>query len=353
MAEAIGRARRPRPRSPTPTSRGQLYAVVVRDGRCTLHDLGVGGRARRAPRGVRLRPAPAEPGAGLGGVAGRGRRAARRRRRRRSPASCCRATVARSDRPLVVVPTGVLHGVPWGALAAAARPAGVGEPVAERVVGGGRRAAGRRPGGRRPRSSPGRALRLADAEVVALAGELRAAPSSCPPAASSAEGTIELFGASELVHLACHGSFRRDNPLFSTLALADGPLTVYDLERAAAMPEVVVLSACSVGTSAAINGGHAARAVERARGVRRVGRDRPADPGQRRARARPSCSASTPAWPPASTAGRGAGRGDRAPTAPLDPIGRRVRRDRRLSHRRSEVLTDGITAGARRAPRQS
>ena len=30
---------------------------------------------------------------------------------------------------------------------------------------------------------------------------------------------------------------------------------MYDLERAAAMPEVVVLSACSVGTSAAINGG--------------------------------------------------------------------------------------------------
>jgi CHAT domain-containing protein len=30
---------------------------------------------------------------------------------------------------------------------------------------------------------------------------------------------------------------------------------VYDLERARAMPDTVVLSACSVGTSASINGG--------------------------------------------------------------------------------------------------
>ena len=72
---------------------------------------------------------------------------------------------------------------------------------------------------------------------------------------ATAEACLDLFGRSEMVHLACHGSFRSDNPLFSTLALADGPLTVYDLERVDQMPEVVVLSACSVATSAAINGG--------------------------------------------------------------------------------------------------
>ena len=49
------------------------------------------------------------------------------------------------------------------------------------------------------------------------------------------------------MHLACHGSFRADNPLFSTLSLADGPLTVYDLERCRTMPRTVVLSACNVG----------------------------------------------------------------------------------------------------------
>ena len=117
-----------------------------------------------------------------------------------------------------------------------------------------REAAGTRRPVRRAAFVAGPALRHADAEVVALAAEYERAV-VVRADASSAEGTIELFGTSELVHLACHGTFRRDNPLFSTLALADGPLTVYDLERARAMPAVVVLSACSVGTSAAINGG--------------------------------------------------------------------------------------------------
>ena len=35
----------------------------------------------------------------------------------------------------------------------------------------------------------------------------------------------------DLVHLAAHGRVRADNPLFSSLRLADGPLTVVDLER--------------------------------------------------------------------------------------------------------------------------
>ena len=58
-----------------------------------------------------------------------------------------------------------------------------------------------------------------------------------------------------LAHLASHGSYRADNPLFSTLSLADGPLTVYDLERCRTMPRTVVLSACSVATSSVLRGG--------------------------------------------------------------------------------------------------
>ena len=110
--------------------------------------------------------------------------------------------------------------------------------------------------GRRGRRAfvAGPQLRFADAEIAAVASSYEQA-TVVPSSDSTAEGVVDLFGTSELVHLACHGSFRTDNPLFSTLSLGDGPLTVYDLERAAAMPEVVVLSACSVGTSAAINGG--------------------------------------------------------------------------------------------------
>jgi CHAT domain-containing protein len=37
--------------------------------------------------------------------------------------------------------------------------------------------------------------------------------------------------------------------MFSSLRLADGPLTVHDLERLARVPDLVVLSACDVGRS--------------------------------------------------------------------------------------------------------
>ena len=94
---------------------------------------------------------------------------------------------------------------------------------------------------RRPRSTPSpRCSRGADV----LLGE-----------AATAEQGLAGDRRSRLVHLACHGSYRADNPLFSTLRLADGPLTVYDLERCRSMPRTVVLSACNVATSSVLRGG--------------------------------------------------------------------------------------------------
>src|SRR4051794_8678848 len=51
-------------------------------------------------------------------------------------------------------------------------------------------------------------------------------------------------------HVAAHGRFRDDNPLFSSLELADGLVTVYDLERLQRVPRRVVLSSCETGLSA-------------------------------------------------------------------------------------------------------
>lgn len=53
----------------------------------------------------------------------------------------------------------------------------------------------------------------------------------------------------DVMHLACHGQFRPDNPLFSSMRLADGWLTVrdaYDLDLNCGL---VVLSACETGVS--------------------------------------------------------------------------------------------------------
>jgi CHAT domain-containing protein len=60
----------------------------------------------------------------------------------------------------------------------------------------------------------------------------------------------DAMGGVDVVHIVCHGSFAAANPMFSALRLADGPMFVYDLERLDPPPQVVVLSACSVGSHA-------------------------------------------------------------------------------------------------------
>ena len=57
-----------------------------------------------------------------------------------------------------------------------------------------------------------------------------------------------LDGA-DSAHLAAHGHFRDDNPSFCSLELADGALTVYDLERLTRTPRRLVLSSCESGLS--------------------------------------------------------------------------------------------------------
>ncbi|NUT97847.1 MAG: CHAT domain-containing protein, partial [Saccharothrix sp.] len=89
----------------------------------------------------------------------------------------------------------------------------------------------------------------AAAEVEALARRHPTARHLTGPDARVADVVTALDGA-DLGHIAAHGRFRADNPLFSELRLADGPLTGYDLERLTRPPRRVVLSACDSGRSA-------------------------------------------------------------------------------------------------------
>ncbi|MET7401576.1 CHAT domain-containing protein, partial [Dactylosporangium sp. NPDC005572] len=69
-------------------------------------------------------------------------------------------------------------------------------------------------------------------------------------AATTAE-VRDAAGRADVLHVAAHGTHEPDNPLFSHLDLADGPLFGYDLERLPRLPAHVVLSACELGLAGA------------------------------------------------------------------------------------------------------
>ena len=103
-----------------------------------------------------------------------------------------------------------------------------------------------------PRPSPtnGGVALVAGPDLPGAADEVEQLATIYPSAttlaatAAATDAVLAQWQAAAVVHLAAHGDFRADSPLFSSLRLADGPLTVYDIERAGAGPQTVVLSAC-------------------------------------------------------------------------------------------------------------
>lgn len=150
------------------------------------------------------------------------------------------------DLPLVVVPFSRLHALPWSALHDA--PVEVAPSATlwwrstqrRAVTSGGALIAG-----------PG--LSGADAEVQMLRRHYPEATVLTPPA-STTTAVADVLGSVELAHLACHGKLRADNPTFSALELADGPLTVHELDLRGIAPHRVVLASCDVAADTAYVG---------------------------------------------------------------------------------------------------
>jgi len=62
--------------------------------------------------------------------------------------------------------------------------------------------------------------------------------------------TLKTVGAaSRFIHIATHGLFRRDNPMFSSVRLADSYLNIYDLYELGLPAELLTLSGCGTGLS--------------------------------------------------------------------------------------------------------
>ncbi|MEM7538745.1 MAG: CHAT domain-containing tetratricopeptide repeat protein [Chloroflexota bacterium] len=59
----------------------------------------------------------------------------------------------------------------------------------------------------------------------------------------------QVVSSYDILHLATHGDFRPDNPLFSGLTLADGPLTTLKIFGLQLSASLVTLSACQTGRS--------------------------------------------------------------------------------------------------------
>ncbi len=143
---------------------------------------------------------------------------------------------------LVIVPTGRLFTVPWSLLPSAIGRSPVVTPSASLWMSAIRRR--RRSGDVVLAAGPD--LEHSPAEIRRLAGLHPGARRLTPDRATSAALLAAADGAS-LLHVACHGVFRSDNPLFSNLRLVDGPLAVHELEGLGRSPATVILSACDSG----------------------------------------------------------------------------------------------------------
>jgi tetratricopeptide (TPR) repeat protein len=94
----------------------------------------------------------------------------------------------------------------------------------------------------------GPGLAEAKSEATRVAACYRTATLLTGPRASVA-GVAGAMKHHDIVHFVAHGRFRHDNPLWSTIELADGQLTVYEIERLGAVPPTVILASCESGIS--------------------------------------------------------------------------------------------------------
>ncbi|GGO80154.1 CHAT domain-containing protein [Nonomuraea cavernae] len=146
------------------------------------------------------------------------------------------------DRPMVVVPAGVLHTLPWGAL-----PCLRERPVSVAAGATAWLAARRR--GPVPSWPPlvaaaaGPGLAHAGAEV----GRVLALHPRGRQVAGRTGAVLDALVTADVLHLAAHGVFHARSPLLSAITLEDGPLMAYDLLGLARTARLVVLSACDSG----------------------------------------------------------------------------------------------------------
>jgi CHAT domain-containing protein len=155
---------------------------------------------------------------------------------------------------VVIVPHGALHYVPFHALRAEGRylvdtfeisyvPSAAVLKLCRAVA--------------RPESLDGKmvALGVTHSDTPEIAEEIRGLGTLFPDSVTligddaTRENLFRHAPDARFLHLASHGYFRRDNPMFSFLKLADSPLNFYSLLDLKLRAEMVTLSACHTGVN--------------------------------------------------------------------------------------------------------
>ena len=150
--------------------------------------------------------------------------------------------------PVVVVPPGRLHRVPWALLPSLRERVLSVSPSASSWLRA--QETGPPPGGRHVLvRGPG--LASGGAEVPDLADRY-GRPTVLEHEGARVPAVLDALDGAALAHIAAHGTFRADSPLFSSLRMADGPLIVHDFERLGRSPYRIILSSCDTGRLATV-----------------------------------------------------------------------------------------------------
>jgi tetratricopeptide (TPR) repeat protein len=150
------------------------------------------------------------------------------------------------DGPVILVPPGRLHAVPWTLMPSlVGRVFSVAPSAATWLQA-------------RQRKPPAKRLvTLVVGPGLATGGaEVRQLPYPDAVVLGDGDATVarvlSALDGAWLAHIAAHGQFRSDNPLFSSIQLDDGPLIVHDFERLHRAPHQLVLSSCDSAAAAVV-----------------------------------------------------------------------------------------------------
>jgi tetratricopeptide (TPR) repeat protein/CBS domain-containing protein len=151
------------------------------------------------------------------------------------------------EEPVVVVPARDTHRLPWTALHRG--PVAVAPSASLWAATRTRRA----PDVEHVVVVAGPGLAGAEQEADAVAARYPR-PTVLAPPKSTPDAVLDAAEGASLLHLACHGHLRADNPLFSALQVTDGLLTVHELDLRGIAPHRVVLAACDAGADVSYDG---------------------------------------------------------------------------------------------------